>query len=227
MKDTKKILLGILLLVLAVLIVLNTFGITNIDFFFPGWWALFIIVPCFIGIFTERDKAGNVMGLLLGVGLLLAAQDVIDFSMLWKLAIPAIIIFAAVNMIIVGFRGKRTKKEAVITAKSDDCSTEFIMFGGNEVKVSPEQEFKGAKLTAIFGGIDYDLSDAVITQDCTIEAVTVFGGIDIILPKNVNVKSNAVGIFGGVENKNYTVPGAEATVYITGAAIFGGVDIKS
>ena len=53
------------------------------------------------------------------------------------------------------------------------------------------------------------------------------GGIDIILPKNVNVKSNAVGIFGGVENKNYTVPGAEATVYITGAAIFGGVDIKS
>ena len=227
MKDSKKILLGFLLLVFAVLIVLNTFGITDIDFFFPGWWALFIIVPRFIGIFTERDKAGNVMGLLLGVGLLLAAQDVIDFSTLWKLAIPAFIIFAAVNMIIVGFRGKRTQKEAVITAKSDDCSTEFIMFGGNEVKVGPEQEFKGAKLTAIFGGIDYDLSGAVITQDCTIEAVSIFGGIDIILPKNVNVKSNATGIFGGVENKNYTVPGAEVTVYITGAAIFGGVDIKS
>ena len=227
MKDSKKILLGFLLLALAVLIILNTFGITDIDFFFPGWWALFIIVPCFIGIFTERDKVGNVMGLLLGVGLLLAAQDVIDFSTLWKLAIPAFIIFAAVNMIIVGFRGKRTQKEAVITAKSDDCSTEFIMFGGNEVKVGPEQEFKGAKLTAIFGGIDYDLSGAVITQDCTIEAVSIFGGIDIILPKNVNVKSNATGIFGGVENKNYTVPGAEVTVYITGAAIFGGVDIKS
>ena len=154
-------------------------------------------------------------------------KDVIDFGTLWKLAIPAFIIFAAVNMIIVGFRGKRTKKEAIITAKSDDHSTEFILFGGNEVKVSPEQEFNGAKLNAIFGGIDYDLSEAVITHDCTIEAVTVFGGIDIILPKNVNVKSNAVGIFGGVENKNYTVPGAEATVYITGAAIFGGVDIKS
>ena len=227
MKDSKKIFLGVLLLILGVLVALNVFGITNIDFFFPGWWTLFIIIPCFIGIFTERDKAGNVMGLLLGIGLLLAAQDVIDFSTLWKLAIPAFIIFVAINMIIVGFRGRRTKKEAIITAKSDDHSTEFVMFGGNAVKVSPEQDFKGAKLTAIFGGIDYDLSEAVITQDCAIEAAAVFGGIDIILPKNVNVKSDAAGVFGGVENKNYTVPGAEVTVYITGAAVFGGIDIYS
>lgn len=51
-----------------------------------------IIVPCFIGIFSEREKTGNIIGLFIGVFLLLCCQNGLGFDMLWKLAIPAIIV---------------------------------------------------------------------------------------------------------------------------------------
>ena len=47
-----------------VIIGLNAFHITNIDLFFDGWWTLFIIVPCFFGLFKDQDKTGNIIGLI-------------------------------------------------------------------------------------------------------------------------------------------------------------------
>ena len=92
MKKTSKILWGAVLIAIGVIFSLNAFGITDIKVFFDGWWTLFIIVPCFIGIFTDREKTGNIIGLLIGLFLLLCCQNVLSFGMLWKLAIPAVIV---------------------------------------------------------------------------------------------------------------------------------------
>ena len=67
----ENILWGILLIILGVIFGLNALEITNIDIFFSGWWTLFIIVPCFIGLFKESDKTGNIIGILFGIVLLL------------------------------------------------------------------------------------------------------------------------------------------------------------
>lgn len=32
---------------------MNAFGITDIELFFDGWWTLFIIVPCLVGIYWK------------------------------------------------------------------------------------------------------------------------------------------------------------------------------
>ena len=71
MKKLSKILWGIALIVIGGIFALNAFGVTDIQLFFDGWWTLFIIVPCCIGIFSEREKTGNIIGLLIGVFLLL------------------------------------------------------------------------------------------------------------------------------------------------------------
>ena len=92
MRKISKILWGIAFIFAGVIFALNAFGITDIEIFFDGWWTLFIIVPCFIGIFSEREKTGNIIGLAIGVFLLLCCQNVLDFDMLCKLAIPAIIV---------------------------------------------------------------------------------------------------------------------------------------
>lgn len=92
MKKASKILLGILLIAVGVIFALNAFQITHINVFFDGWWTLFIIVPCLFGLFTEQDKTGNLVGILIGVFLLLWRQGILKFSLIWKLAIPAIII---------------------------------------------------------------------------------------------------------------------------------------
>ena len=92
MKTVNKILWGIVLILIGVIFALNVFGITDIHLFFDGWWTLFIIIPCFIGIFNEREKTGNIIGLCIGVFLLLCCQNILSFTKLWKLAVPAIIV---------------------------------------------------------------------------------------------------------------------------------------
>ena len=85
MKSFGKVLWGIVLIVVGLIIGGNALGITNINIFFDGWWTLFIIVPCFIGLFKEREKTGNIIGLLIGIALLLCCQDILDFDIKIKI----------------------------------------------------------------------------------------------------------------------------------------------
>lgn len=92
------------------------------------------------------------------------------------------------------------------------------------------QYFGGVAVTAIFGGIDINLRNAIIDKDVIIDVTAIFGGIDIYVPSNVRVVSNCTAIFGGVDNKTVTPSMSEGmnmpTIYVNGACIFGGVDIK-
>ena len=70
MKKTESVLWGIVLIIIGIIVGGNTFGITDINIFFDGWWTLFIIVPSFIGLFNDNDKTGSIIGLLIGIGFL-------------------------------------------------------------------------------------------------------------------------------------------------------------
>ena len=98
MKKVSSILWGIVLIAAGALFALNALNITNIDIFFDGWWTLFIIVPCAVGLFTEREKTGNIIGVAVGVFLRLCCQDVLSFTMLWKLLVRAIVVIIGVKM---------------------------------------------------------------------------------------------------------------------------------
>ncbi len=84
MKRSTKILWGVALVAIGVLYGLKALSLINFTLFFDGWWTLFLIVPCLIGLITEREKLGNLIGLLLGVFLLLCCQDVLSFDLLWN-----------------------------------------------------------------------------------------------------------------------------------------------
>ena len=92
MNSIKNILWGIILVIVGLVIGLNVIGVTDINIFFDGWWTLFVIIPCFIGLFTNKDRTGSIIGLLIGLVLLLSAQNIIDFDLIWKLLLPSIII---------------------------------------------------------------------------------------------------------------------------------------
>ena len=100
MKKLSAVMWGLALIAVGVILGGNALGLFNIDLFFKGWWTLFIIVPCFIGLITNRDGwVGHLIGLLVGVSLLLACLDVIGFEMLWKLLLPGIVIIIGLSMI--------------------------------------------------------------------------------------------------------------------------------
>ena len=225
MKKANKLIWGLVLVAVGVLFALNAIGITDVDVFFDGWWTLFIIVPCGVGLFTQKDKSGNLLGLLIGVLLLLRSQGVLPHGMLWKLILPAIIVIIGLKLIFGGLFGRKDSGCTVTAVNSEGSpSVSCAVFSGTEFNCSGKV-FDGAKLVAVFGGVDCDLRDAIIDHDCTIEIAAVFGGIDMILPKDVNVQINTVSLFGSVDDMTKPNPGAP-TVYIKGACIFGGADIK-
>ena len=227
MKKIESILWGIALIVVGVIIGGNALGITNINIFFDGWWTLFIIIPCFIGLFKEQDKTGNFIGLLIGVALLLVCQDILNWDLIWKLALPVILIIAGLSIIFKDTVGGKFNKEIKRLNKNNNNLNECCAtFSGQNVKIENEK-FTGVNLTAVFGGVKYDLRNAIIESDVVINANSTFGGIEIYVPSNVNVKIKSTSIFGGVENKSNTeVNEKEHTIYINGTALFGGVEIK-
>ena len=110
MKKISNVIWGIVLIAAGAVFALNELNITNINIFFDGWWTLFIIVPCAIGLFTEREKTGNIIGIAVGVFLLLCCQDILSFSMLWKLLVPAIIVIVGLKMVLTGLVPAHTNK---------------------------------------------------------------------------------------------------------------------
>lgn len=102
------------------------------------------------------------------------------------------------------------------------------VFSGRDIRVD-NSYFNGADLSALFGGIDMNLKNAVIQRNVTIDVKAVFGGVDIIMPSNVRVVVDVTPILGGVENGTRTPLGADEntpTVFIRGTCLFGGLEVK-
>lgn len=225
MKKFGSILVGIVLVAAGALFALNALNITDIDIFFDGWWTLFIIIPSVAGLFTERDKTGSIIGIAVGVFLLLCCQDVLSFSMLWKLLVPAVVIVIGLKLVFTGiFGNKANEMIAGIKENGGEPKTGCATFSGCNLNYDGEV-FEGAELTATFGHVKCDLRNAVINADCAIQVSAIFGGIDILVPDTVNVKVSSNCIFGGISNK--TAPRKDApTLYVSGTCMFGGVEIK-
>ena len=225
MKRINSIIWGLVLIAVSAVLVLNAFEITSIEIFFDGWWTLFIIVPSFIGLFNDNEKTGNIIGLLIGIFLLLACQNILDFDIFWKLMVPVIIAVIGIKMIFGGIGVNRGVIKS-IESNGDDIKTGFAAFSGQDINFDNEV-FRGAELTSVFGGIKCDLRNAVFEGDTVINACSIFGGTDILLPNNVNVKVNSNSLFGGIDNKKHlNSKDNQYTVYLNGTCIFGGVDVK-
>lgn len=227
MAKFKNIIWGVILVAIGVIVGLNALNITDIEIFFEGWWTLIIIIPCFIGIFTEKEKFGSILGVCIGVFLLLCCQDILEFSMIWKLGLPVIVVAIGLKMIFSGmFRNKSDKVIEKVKVDGLEMPKFNATFSGNNANYSGEM-FYGTELNAIFGGVTCDLRGAFIEQDCVINATAIFGGIDIYVPEGVNVKVNSTSIFGGVDNKKHKNSQDNAyTIFVNATCVFGGVDIK-
>lgn len=225
MNKIGNLLWGLVFVVVGVIFGLNALEITDINIFFDGWWTLFIIVPCFIGLFKDKDKSGNLIGFIVGLCLLLGCIDIIEFTLIWKLMIPAILVMIGLSFVFKDTLNSKIKKEIKKLNKTETkeyCSC----FSGQTIDFNNE-EFTGCSISAVFGGVKCDLKNAIINDDVVINANSIFGGITIYVPENVNVKIGSTSIFGGVsdERKNKTTD-AKYTIYINATSMFGGVEIK-
>lgn len=216
MKNKTSLFWGIVLIAVGALFLGNNLNWWDINIFFKGWWSLFIIIPSIYGLFNKESFSCSIVTLILGILLLLAAQDIIDWSMIWKILVPVVIIVVGLSIIFSGF--KRPKK-----LNSENAKEYVAIFSGVDEKI--KEVVSDFRAISIFGGVELDLRKAKIEKELVIECTTIFGGIDLKLPDNVKLKITGVPIFGGVENKYEEENDAEITIYINYTCIFGGIDI--
>ena len=64
-------------------------------------------------------------------------------------------------------------------------------------------------------------------NEIAIEINAIFGGVDLLLPANVNVQLDTVSVFGGTsDNRGGAQLENAVTVFVNSTCIFGGADIK-
>ena len=225
MKNLSRVLWGIVLIIIGVIWGLNRTGVADINIFFDGWWTLFIIVPSAISFFEKgNNKVSSLIFLIIGVLLLLAAQGLFEFEILWEILLPAIVVLIGLSLIF-GNKVDFNVKEKTKCLDSEDTENIFAAFGEQNVTKSGEK-FEKANLNAIFGAVKLDLREAKLEKETVIGAWAIFGGIEILVPKDCIVKVKGTPIFGGISNERKNNEDAKKTIYIEGYAIFGGIEIK-
>jgi predicted membrane protein len=103
------------------------------------------------------------------------------------------------------------------------------MFGATKIKDRSEH-FDHTEVSAVFGGATLDLRQAHVDRDASVDALALFGGVDVVVPEGWRVAIEGTPIFGGFEDKTRGVPElpADAPVLnVHATAIFGGVDVKN
>jgi predicted membrane protein len=228
-KNIGRIIWGLALVITGIVFTLNALGVAEIDIFFDGWWTLFLIIPSFIGLFSKRGRIVNIVILVVGVALLLSAQDILDFALVLQLFVPFIIILIGLKMI---FTPKQKTNEKIKELKNNGKSNlnDSAAFSAHKIDFDG-QIFEGAVLDAVFGSITCDLSNAIIEKDSYITASAIFAGIDIKVPKYIQVNIDSNVLFGGVNDKREDVDyqnnrsDESITIYVEANCLFGGLNV--
>lgn len=230
MKKSSSIIWGLAIIALGVIFGGNALGIFNINIFFTGWWALFIIVPSVISLFTEKEKINSLAFIAIGVILMLAARDVFSWDVAWKVILATFLIAMGLSLLLKNiFRGKydaevRAKVEKLKRDGKND--SQVAIFSGSD-RVYNKEEFIGDDIVAVFGGASLDIRKAEIKKDTCIKVFCLFGGVDIKVPKDVQIKSKSGFIFGGIsDDRKSKSEKSKYTIYLEAAGGFGGVGIN-
>ncbi len=194
-------------------------------------WQLLIIAIGAGSLAKKGNHSGGYVMILIGVFFLLPEFINIPFEtrqLFW----PAILIGAGIIVLIKGSRNISGESKFSFQ-KSDISDIDMIndnhIFSGGEFHITSEN-FKGGRISTIMGGGKYNLRNAKLAPGIQIiEVSLIFGGIELNVPAEWDVKVEVSSIFGGFSNKNFSYTKANETtgqLIIRGTAIFGGGEIK-
>lgn len=244
-------LVGILIILLGVYWACRALDLIHFSIFFRGWWTLFIIIPCLMGLRDGKSRKSHIIGLLIGVLLLLWRQHLLPGSYL-----PAIIL--GMVFIVIGFAimfggskdtvsyeatGGKTQKqftqEQSTGEKAKTASQSYSNFETCPPNISAflvgksvsclRGVFKGTNVQAVLGNVQLDLRQAIIEQDVSVNMSLILGGADIYLPENVRVICETQSVFGDVRDVRTglrNMDPSQPAIYITGTCVLGGIELK-
>jgi len=229
--NNTRIIVGLVFITLGALLFADKFDIIpfNWNQYIFTWQSLLIG----IGLISLAKSESRATGLvLIAIGGFFLTAKILGFHypiryFFWPT------VFIAIGLILIFQRRCSHPKFGLSKGVVDmDYIDDVAIFGGSEQKVN-SKNFKGGKVTNIFGGSTFDMSDAVLAPGRnTLDIFCLFGGSKIIVPADWKVKIEITAIFGGYSDKRRSAAKTvtesnESEFVIRGVAIFGGGEIKS
>lgn len=216
-----RLLIGILFIFSGVIIFLDQLNLLNVWKLVSTWFPLVLIGVGGSKLLT-RNGSPLIAILLILVGAVLQLQrlDVFDIE-LGSLLLPIALIFGGAAILL-----GRIKVSASVAS---DTVNHVAIFGGSTERIT-SSDFKGGSVTAVFGGVELDLRDALLLSDCTLDATAVMGGVEIRVPKHWRVEVSSTPILGGVESSKIHPEQASPNspiLKINALAVMGGVNIQT
>ena len=221
--------LGFLFITVGIVFILNRLDLIpyEISHIIFSWQMLLIA----IGTFNLINKKYTPAIILITLGAIFMVPELIDIDyslrrLFWPIAL------VVVGIVLIIRRNQGFDKFSMPTKNGGDIDyiDQSNIFGGNKM-ICTSKNFKGGRVTSIFGGSEISFQQTEISGDtAVIDVFTMFGGSKFIVPRNWNVKTDMVSIFGGFTDKRFLSPeiaNQEKTLIIKGFAIFGGGDIRN
>jgi hypothetical protein len=222
-----RIFWGLLLILLGALLLLDQMEKLDFGDIISRYWPLILVIAGFWHLVSNgfRNPGGGLVLIVVGALLMLGKLEILDKS-LWHYVWPLLVILVGL-WIVFGAFGRWGGGRRFIGAKDNELDA-FSLFAGLSRRVE-SQSFRGGKATAIFGGLELDLTQARLAEEkAAIELSAIFGGIEVRVPRSWRLEVDSQPFLGGIEDKHTFVPGPEGspTLHIKASAIFGGIEIK-
>lgn len=227
--QTRRIGFGVALIIVGALFLLENMGLIPFELrhYLFRWQGILIIIGTVILVSDPRRPAGWI---LISIGGFFLIPEVLDlhwfrFRTYW----PLLLILLGF-IYIVRQRGHDTP-----IGQKPDGSMDFLddtnIFGGGEVMID-STNFRGGKITSIFGGSNYDFRTSKLSEgNSVIDLFFMFGGGTFYVPSDWSVKTNVTAIFGGFSDKRRVDAQVESSpdkvLFIKGFVLFGGGEIKT
>jgi predicted membrane protein len=224
-----RALIGVILVLVGLFLVMRNTGIFPdfIDHIIFSWPMLLVTIGLVITIGSSGGKTSGVIVMAVGAFFLIPHifRETFDVNMFW----PSI--FIIIGIVFIFSKRKGWNSISTTPQVGDDYIDYIHIFSGGERQIVSEN-FRGGKVTAIFGGSEIDLTKAKLAPGVSeLEIACIFGGSTIIVPDDWNVKIDVVPILGGFGDSRKLNPGRiidpSRQLVIKGAVVFGGGEVKS
>ena len=249
----KRHLVGLILVLIGLVLIID--NVRFMPHFIPWWiwtWQFLLIT---IGTFSllTTDKIGPGI-VLIAIGSIFLLSDILpdffhwftdDSNVFWYL----VLIVVGISLLLrrktyhsgsakghsrrPGFRSNESNDKSAFSFSSGDPDfiDEVSIFGGGK-KIITSENFKGGKVTTIFGGMDLILTQSKLAEGIVeIEVFAMFGGWTLVVPPTWQVKTDVISIFGGISDKRMIGPenvrDNTQQLVVKGLVMFGGGEIKS
>ena len=203
---------------MGILALFNALNVTNFNYLFSTWWPLLAILAGVLMIINNpRQFVWPIVVMLFGVLLQLRELALITFNV-WSLVWPIIIIAFGVSILI-------NRSSSHKNAHQKDLDNANALLGGNSIK-NESKNYQGGNASAVMGGVEIDLRDAVIKDEATLNVFAFWGGITLKVPEGWTIKSKITPVAGGVDIKTKPAGKNAPTLYLAGDVIMSGVEVK-